>query len=345
MMAGSVLMDGIHVPLTAPFYRDGQSYLRKLEHNVGRYSLTPAAGFVALLGEGAALSDAEMRETLAAVRLVAAPEKVLVAGIAKESVRGAIVIAEEAERAGFDAVVLCTPRDLREAERMMFFRAVADASPLPVMLRGDGLSVEMIAELARHGGIIGMYDAGLTLERYAAIAAATREVQHEVPVTTVFAPVTKRMLVPVAAEAGSATFVSAVSLAGGAAIAVAPSKPAIKTRVKKVSFQMMGAGAVVGTVKLLEGGMAGTMPRLAACAPQGCYEAYAALKDGDPKLAAEKEERLVAADALMAELGIAGVKFACDLNGYFGGFPRVPRVPLTAEAKANVERVMAGLRN
>jgi hypothetical protein len=59
-----MLMDGIYVPLTAPFYRDGASYWKKLEHNVGRYSLTPAAGLVALTGEREALSEAEMRETL-----------------------------------------------------------------------------------------------------------------------------------------------------------------------------------------------------------------------------------------------------------------------------------------
>jgi dihydrodipicolinate synthase/N-acetylneuraminate lyase len=196
--------------------------------------------------------------------------------------------------------------------------------------------VEVIAELAGHPGIIGMYDAGLTLERYGAIAAATRGIEHEATVTTVFAPVTRRMLRPVPAEAGSATFVTAESLAGGTAmaLAVAPAKPAIRTRMKKVGFQVMAAGPVAELVALLEAGVPGALPRLAACAPQGCYEAFA-----------EKEERLLAADALMAELGIAGVKYGCDLNGYYGGTPRLPRLALTAEAKARVERVLAGLRN
>src|ERR1700679_1693485 len=55
-----MLIDGMHIPLTVPFNRDGESYLRKLEYNVGRYSLTPAAGLVALVAEGAALSDDEV---------------------------------------------------------------------------------------------------------------------------------------------------------------------------------------------------------------------------------------------------------------------------------------------
>jgi len=337
-----LLIDGIYVPLTAPFYGDGRSYLRKLEHNVGRYSMTPAAGLVALTSEGAALSDDEIREALQVVGQMAAAEKVLIAAIAKSSVRGALTIAEQAEHVGFDAVLLSAPQGLTRDETMVFFRAVADASALPVLL-SDGLDVSAIAELAWHPNVMGLFDVGLTVERYRAIAEATAQVKHEVTVTTVFAPVTRRMQVP--ASEGAATFVTAESLAGGTALAVAPPKPAMKTRTKVVGFQVMAAGGAMGMVELLEAGVAGAMPRLAACAPQGCYEAYAAFKDGDPALAREKEQRLLAADALMQELGVAGIKYGCDLNGYYGGAPRLPRLPLTAEMRMQVERVMTGLKN
>jgi dihydrodipicolinate synthase/N-acetylneuraminate lyase len=274
---------------------------------------------------------------------------VLVANLAQDSVRGALAVAGEAFAAGFDAVMVGAPAtwaQLSAAERMVWFRAIADGSPLPVMLASQGeLAVETIAELARHGNIVGMYDAGLTVERMRAIAAATSGVQREVTVTTVFAPVTRRMLVPEPAAAGSATFVTAESLAGGAALAVAPPSARLKTRTKVVGFQVMAAGRVAGLVELLEAGAAGFLPALGACSPQGCYEAYAAFKDGDPALAAEKEQRLLAADALVGELGIVAVKYGCDLNGYYGGAPRLPRLPLTAEARAAVEKVLAGLRN
>jgi len=343
-----MLIDGLHVPVTEPFYRDGQSYLRKLEHNVGRYSLTPVAGLVALTGEGAGLSDGERRDALKAIAEFAAPEKVLVVNLAAESVRGALAVAEEAFAAGFDAVMVGVPAtwaQLSAAERMVWFQAIADGSPLPVMLASHGeLKVETVAELAQHGNIVGIYDAALTVERLAAMQAATSGVKREVTVTTVFAPVTRRMLVPEPA-AGSATFVTAESLAGGTALAVAPPKPGIKTRTKVVGFQVMAARRVAGIVELLGAGAAGFLPALGACAPQGCYEAYAAFKDGDPALAAEKEERLLAADALVAELGIAAVKHGCDLNGYYGGAPRLPRLPLTAEGRSRVEKVLAGLRN
>jgi dihydrodipicolinate synthase/N-acetylneuraminate lyase len=138
--------------------------------------------------------------------------------------------------------------------------------------------------------------------------------------------------------------VSAASLAGGTAVAI-PELKALKMRTKAVGFQVMAAGSAVGLVELLQGGAAGAMLALSVAAPQGCYEAYAAFKDGDPALAAEKGERLVEADAAIRALGIAGVKYGCDWNGYFGGAPRLPRLPLDVEGRAMVERVLRGIRN
>ncbi len=348
-----MLIDGIHIPLTVSFTRDGESYLRKLEYNVGRYSLTPAAGLVALTAgsEGAALSDEEIAETLRVIGAAADPAKVLVAAIAKDSVRGALRIAEQTAQAGFDAVLLTAPSQwerLTGEEVMLFFRAVADASPLPVVLgseagsQGYRLSVDEIAELALHGNVLGLYDEGLTVERYRAIAEATQGVKREVVVTTVFAPVTRRVLR--GRREDESGLVSAASLAGGTAVVV-PELKALKTRTKMVGFQVMAAGSAVGLVELLEAGAAGAMLALSAAAPQGCYEAFAAFKDGDTALAAEKGERLVEADAAIRALGIAGVKYGCDWNGYFGGSPRLPRLPLDAEGRATVERVLMGIRN
>ncbi|HSY35503.1 MAG TPA: dihydrodipicolinate synthase family protein [Acidobacteriaceae bacterium] len=348
-----MLIDGIHIPLTVPFTRDGESYLRKLEYNVGRYSLTPAAGFVALTAgsEGAALSDEEIAETLRVIGAAADPTKVLVAAIAKDSVRGALEVARQAAEAGFDAVLVAAPPQwerLTEEEVMLFFRAVADGSPLPVMLgsesgsQGYRLSVDEVAQLARHGNVMGVYDEGLTVERYRAISEATQALKREVLVTTVFAPVTRRMLRGRWDEGG---FVSAASLTGGTGVVEAPTVKALKTRTKVVGFQVMAAGSAVGMVELLQAGAAGAMLALSASAPQGCYEAYAAFKDGDAALAAEKGARLVEADSAIRALGIAGVKYGCDCNGYYGGAPRLPRLPLDAEGRAVVERVLAGIKN
>jgi len=85
---------------------------------------------------------------------------------------------------------------------------------------------------------------------------------------------------------------------------------------------------------------------LAACAPQACHEIYTAWKEKDPVLAQEKQERVLRASARVGgELGIPGLKFACDLNGYYGGPPRMPLLPLTGDVKAEVTEIMANNPN
>jgi len=347
-----MFIEGIHIPLTAPFYLDQRSYLRKLEHNVHRYSLTPASALVAFApgSEGDALSDSEIAEALLSIVESAAKEKVLVAGLPRTSVRSALSIATQAEAAGFDAVFAAAPlhvASLKPEERLVWFRAIADESPLPVLLYSDGmgigatLSVSEAGALAQHPNIIGMYDAALTPDRFTAIAAATKQIRREVTVTTIFAPVTRRMLT---VEPVTTNLVT-IGEVGGTAVAIAPVAPAIKTRTKVVGFQVIAAGRTTGAVELLLAGAPGLMPALAASAPQGCHEVFAAFKDGDPKLAELKAARLAAADDVAAVLGIAAVKYGCDLNGYYGGPPRLPRLPLTALDKGLVERALGSVRN
>jgi dihydrodipicolinate synthase/N-acetylneuraminate lyase len=360
-----MLLEGMFIPVTTPFYADGACYWRKLEHNVDRYSRTPAAGLVVLgpRSEAAGLNDEERRESLRVASETAAKEKVLIAGVSAESVAGAVRIAEQAAEAKFDVVLLSSPMGWQRLARgganeataslaqvELFFRAVADRSPLPVVLwsdAGDGgfqIPVQMVEALASHLNVIGLMDAGWTMERLNAARAATADVKREVTVTTVFAAVTARML-EVSRE-GEATFVAADALSSaGASVAVAPPKPALKTRTKTIGFQVVGAGRASESVALLEAGVAGVLPELAGCAPQGCHEVWAAFKDGDPELARLKAERLREADAVIEEFGVAGVKYACDLNGYFGGAPRLPRVGLTAEEKQRVERALSEVRN
>jgi len=84
----------------------------------------------------------------------------------------------------------------------------------------------------------------------------------------------------------------------------------------------------------------------AAFAPQACQEIYIAWKDHDPKLAEEKQQRILAAgNRIVGGMGLAGIKYACDFNGYYGGHPRAPILPLSAEQKAEVEGLLVEIRN
>jgi len=112
-----------------------------------------------------------------------------------------------------------------------------------------------------------------------------------------------------------------------------------------VGFQVL-CGSAHTLLDSLATGASGGVLALAACAPQACQEIYIAWKDNDLRLAKEKQQRVVEASTVVAgKLGIPGIKHVCDLNGYYGGRPRIPLLPLDAERQAEVARVMADLRN
>jgi len=352
-----MLLEGIFAAITTPFYPDSRLYLRKLEHNVERYSRTPLSGLVVLgsTGEAVMLGDEESREILKTACQAASADKVLIAGVGRESVSQTLQLAEFAANQDYDAVLVRTPNfytpQMGNAAILNYYRMVADASPVPVILYNIpkftkyDLPVEVIAELAFHPNIVGLKDSSGRVEQIAAVVAATQLVpRRKVTVTEIFAAVTQRMLeAPPSIEA--ATFISAEMLGGGGALAMSPPRPAVKTRTKEVGFQLL-SGSPATLFDSLEAGATGAVLALAASAPQACLEIYTAWKDKDRALALEKQERILRASARVgSELGIAGVKYACDLNGYYGGAPRMPLLPLTADLKAEVAQIMDNIRN
>ena len=77
-----------------------------------------------------------------------------------------------------------------------------------------------------------------------------------------------------------------------------------------------------------------------------CYEIYAALKEGDTALAREKQDRIkLPAQRIVSEIGVAGVKYAMDLNGYYGGTARLPFLPLTGDQKSEIDKLMMGIKS
>ena len=350
-----MLIEGVFAAATTPFYSDERVYYRKLEANIAHYSKSLLSGMVILgsTGETMTLDDEETREVFRVAAAAAAPEKVLIAGVGRESVKQTLDLAEEAAKLKFDAALVRTPTyystQMSYGAVANFYRSVADRSPLPVVLYNIPrcvpyeIPVEMVAELAQHPNIAAIKDSSGKMDRLRATVEATRNApRRTVTVTTVFEAVTQRMLTP-KAEAGS--FVPAGDLAGGVAVAAAPPATQIKTRTKEAGFQVL-TGSAAHVLPALEAGASGAILGFAACAPQACTEIYQAWKDHDPKLAAEKQQRIAAASKrITAELGISGVKYGCDFNGYYGGRARLPLLPLTSDEKAEVERLLAGIRN
>ncbi|MHB1674020.1 MAG: dihydrodipicolinate synthase family protein [Acidobacteriaceae bacterium] len=356
-----MLLEGILPPITTPFYPDGKLYLRKLEHNVALYSRSQVTGMVVLgsTGEVVMLSTEEQREVLATAMAAASPEKVMVAGAGQESVRQTLAMAETAASLQYDAVLVRTPHFYRrqlhrsdgpQLEMLTYYRTVADHSPLPVLLynvpifTNYDMPVEAIAELAHHPNIIGIKESSGGAERVAAIVKATQFVKRTVTVTTTFAAVTQRMLASQPADS-AARFVAADALQqGSSAVAVAAPPSAMKTRQKEVGFTVLTGGASTMHEAFREGA-SGAIVAFGTCAPQCCCEIFMAWKEGDDGLAAEKQERIRTASGIVGgQMGVPGLKFACDLNGYYGGRARLPLLPMTAEQQQEVTRLMADIR-
>ena len=349
-------MEGIFAAVPTPFYPDERVYFRKLEANIARYSRSLLSGVLLLgsTGEAVALSDQESTEVLRVAAEAAAPEKVLIAGVGKESVKATVELADAAARYHYDAVLVRTPTyyssQMSTEAVMHYFRSVADRSPLPVLLYNIPRSVpysipmEVIAELAFHPNIIGIKDSSGDVEKIASTVASTSEApKRTISVTPVFEAVTERMLT--AKLEAAATFVAAEDLAGGVGIAAPHLAAPIKTRTKEVGFQVL-TGSAARLLDSLKRGANGAILGFGACAPQACLEVYLAWKDHDLELAEAKQERIAAvSQRVVGELGISGVKAACDFNGYFGGRARAPLLPVSAQEKAEIESLLASIRN
>jgi 4-hydroxy-2-oxoglutarate aldolase len=358
-----MLLHGIFPPITTPFYPDGKVYFKKLESNVERYSRTPCAGIVVLgsTGEAILLSDQERRDVLKSAREAAAPNKVLIAGTGVESAHETLRLTEYAAELGYDIAMVRTPhyykKQMQPANILAFYRTVADRSPLPVIIynfpqaTGYDIPAELVIELAEHPNLIGIKESSGDVEKVRKMVEGTRHVQRSVTVTETFEAVTPRMMA--AAASGSngdgGELVQVGGLSGSSSSK--PSSAAVtvvgklKTRQKEAGFQVL-VGAAQKLHASLEVGAVGAILAFACVAPTSCYEIYAAWKEGDAELARVKQERIAAAATrVVGEMGIPGVKYGMDLNGYFGGQVRLPLLPVTGDVKSEIERLLGDARN
>ena len=375
-----MLLSGIFPPITTPFYPEGEVYYKKIESNVERYSRTPVAGIVVQgsTGEAIFLSDQERRDVLKVALAAAAPNKVMVAGTGSESAHETLHLTEYAAELGYDAAMVRTPhyykKQMLPANLLAFYRTVADRSALPIIIynfpqaTAYDIPAEVVIELAAHPNIVAIKESSGNLDKVKTMVEGTRHTKRQATVTETFEAVTPRMLSAAAAESEkqSRELVSVASLTATsesverrtspplpdtAERAAKPSSSAVtvvgklKTRQKEVGFQVM-VGAAHQLESSLGMGAVGAILAFASPAPMACYEIYAAIKDGDIALAREKQERVkLATQRVVGEFGVPGVKYAMDLNGYFGGASRLPFLPLNADQKAEIEKLMAGIRS
>lgn len=109
------------------------------------------------------------------------------------------------------------------------------------------------------------------------------------------------------------------------------------------SFRVLTGGAGV-VYPALAAGARGAILALASALPERCVEIYESWKAGHHADALAQQQQVAnASKTIASENGIAGLKYAMDLRGYYGGLPRLPLLPLAEEKKQQIHKLMTAL--
>ena len=185
MSQRAINLNGIFPPLTTPFAADGSVELQALAAIVQKYNRTGLAGYVVIgsTGESVYLSEDEKVRIWETVRGAADSGKVLIAGTGCESTAETIALTRRAAGLGYHAALVRTPAyfksQMTAAALERHFRAVGDASPIPILIYSvpqfTGLKVEapLVARLTEHPNIAGLKESSGDVQLIAEIRRTT----------------------------------------------------------------------------------------------------------------------------------------------------------------------------
>ncbi|MDR1977496.1 MAG: dihydrodipicolinate synthase family protein [Synergistaceae bacterium] len=176
-------VEGVFAPIATPFGANGEIDFGKYAENLAKFDKTGLAGIVVLgsNGEFTMLSREEKLDLIAAVRKGVGADKAVIAGTGCESLKETIEVTKVAADRGADVALVINPcyykRDLTELTLEKFFAAVADASPIPVMIynmpgnSGINLPSILVTRLSAHKNIVGVKDSGGNIVQISEIIA------------------------------------------------------------------------------------------------------------------------------------------------------------------------------
>ena len=178
-------MRGVFPPITTPFDRaSGDIAALPFRQNIERLLAAGVSGIVVSgsTGEAALLDADEQRRLVEIARDAMTDGAWLIAGTGGESTRETIALTRAAAAAGADAVLVRPPSYFSAAASpatlVTHFRAVADASPVPVLIYNIpkythiSLAPGLLQQLAGHERIIGVKDSSGDAKNVAAYREA-----------------------------------------------------------------------------------------------------------------------------------------------------------------------------
>jgi len=289
---------GIYAPIPTPFLEDESVAYDQLVNNLARWAGEPLDGVVMPGSNSEAVYlDQEERIKIWQVcsTVLMDTGKRLIAGVGVESTRECIRLALAAAEAGAEALLVLPPNFYRplmtHAALVGHYHAVADASPVPVMIynvpifTGIDFGLETLNALAEHPNIVGIKDTSSNVVKMGGLLQARPDFQ-------VFAG-TGSALLP---------FLSIGGRGGIMALANFAAKPLRQLMDLFITGQMEDARQL--------------------------------------------QTRLNAVNsAVTARFGVPGLKYALELCGYFGGPCRRPLLPLPAEPRTEIARLVAEIRD
>lgn len=165
-------LKGIFAPVPTPFDDRGEFATRELAANLNHWGQFPLAGYIVLgsNGEAVHLDADETLAVLAAARKAIPRDRLMIVGTGRHSTRETVACTRHAADAGADATLVLPPSYYRGQMTheilVRHFHAVADASPIPLMIynmpacTGLDLDAETILGIAAHGNVVGIKDSG-----------------------------------------------------------------------------------------------------------------------------------------------------------------------------------------
>jgi len=170
--AGEKRFTGVFTPIATPFTSDDMLDEKALASNIKRWMTTGLTGLVVLgsNGEAPQLEDDEADRVIEIARAGMRKDRPLIAGTGRESTKATIEATRRAADLGADAALVRTPSffkaQMTSEVFMRHYAAVADASPIPVLLynvtmyTGVTLPADAIEQLSAHPNIAGMKESG-----------------------------------------------------------------------------------------------------------------------------------------------------------------------------------------
>src|SRR5438132_2185505 len=178
-------LSGGFAPVPTPFDDRDRVDAARLRAALTKWMKRPLNGIVVLGSKGGAvlMDDFESDQVIVAAREAVPREKRFIVGTGRESTQAAIKASKRAAEHGADAVLVRTPgffkTQMTNDAFVRHYTAVADASPVPVLLynftalTGVNLLPAAVVPLAAHPNIAGMKESGGDVAQIADLVSGT----------------------------------------------------------------------------------------------------------------------------------------------------------------------------